>query len=139
MIKPEHLLSVIKINGLSLESSDEEILNVLVAAHYLREEAQETLQLIRHKITPSDTRTDGLHKIFFSDIHLQPQEVSHLLGINIEVTSRVQSNRRTTNISPMQFIAIWFVSLVIALTGILFYMYLNEIGLFHPTLRAPWE
>ena len=139
MIKPDQLQSIIRINGLSLDSADEEIVDVLAAAHYSREEAVESLQLIRQNITPSETRTDGLHKVFFSDIHLRPQEVSQLLGIDIKVTHQICSHRRASELSLLHFVVILLLSLVIAVTGVLSYMYINDIGLFHPTLNAPWE
>lgn len=138
MIKRDHFETLLKINGLTTESPDEQIIAVLVGAHYVLEEAQEIVSLFRQNITANTIRTDGLHKVFFSDAHLQPQEVSRLLGINVEVTEKIKHYRRNERPTPMQFVLIWFFSVVIALTGILFYMYLNQIGLFHPILTLPW-
>lgn len=138
MIKRDHFETLLKINGLTTESPDEQIIAVLVGAHYVLEEAQEIVSLFRQNITANTIRTDGLHKVFFSDAHLQPQEVSRLLGINVEVTEKIKYYTYNGRPTPMQFVLIWFLSVVIALTGILFYMYLNQIGLFHPILTLPW-
>lgn len=138
MIKPDHLESLLKINGLNADATDEAIEAVLEGARYTKDEAKEIISLYRQHITPQETRTDGLHKVFFTDVHLQPHEVSRLLGVEISVTEERKPRRRETTISPMQFVFIWFISVVVALTGILFYMYINQIGLFHPMVTSPW-
>lgn len=138
MIRPNHLESLLKINGLTANATDEAICAVLEGARYTKEESREILNLYRQHITPQETRTDGLHKVFFTDVHLQPHEVSRLLGVEVKVTEERAPRRRSATISPMQFVFIWFISVVVALTGILFYMYINQIGLFHPMIASPW-
>ncbi len=139
MIKRDHLLSFLKINGLSLDSSDQDIIAALAAARYSSEETTEMLGLLRQNITPNQTRTDGLHKVFFSDIHLEPGEVSRLLGVDIVVSDQIKVMKKRSHINPGELVIIGVVSALLAFTGLLSYMYLHEIGLFYPPLHVPWE
>jgi hypothetical protein len=126
------ITTLLKINGFAETSSDEDIRAVLLSAKYSEAEVTAALVILRENNLATTTRTDGLHKIFFSDDQLKPSEIAGLLGVDINLDSPVSPRSRNNAMPFFYFVFIWFVSVVLAVSGILFYMYINQIGLFHP-------
>lgn len=134
MITKEQIEAILKINGIPIESNDEQIRTVLLNARFTPEEAETAIGVLHNKISDQRTRIDGLHKVFRTDTTLKPNEISSLLGIEIEVPEGHLVVHKTHKLKGWHFIVVWFVSVVFAVTGILFYMYLNQVGLFHPSM-----
>lgn len=124
--------TLLKINGFGDTASDEEVRAVLLSANYSEDEVDNALVLLRESDLATSTRTDGLHKVFFSDDQLRPSEISGLLGVEVNLENPISRRSRNNTMPLLHFILIWFISVVFAVSGILFYMYINQIGLFHP-------
>lgn len=137
MISREQVESLLKINGMSAASPDEHIRSVLLSARYNRDEVDTALMVLREDMKTKQTRVDGLHKIFRSDESLRPKEISKLLGIEVDASQFVEVSQTQRDYATIQYIVVWFFSVVLAVSGILFYMYVNQVGMFHPTVDAP--
>ncbi len=124
--------TILKINGFDQSASDDQVRAVLLSARYTQEEVSEAISALRDTKSSAKEKL-GLHRVFYSDTHLQPSEISGLLGVDISVDAPISRHSSRSTVSIVQFVLIWFFSVVFAVSGILFYMYLNQIGLFHPT------
>ncbi|MEK7638647.1 MAG: hypothetical protein AAB388_00655 [Patescibacteria group bacterium] len=132
MVNKKQVETILKINGLTSRSPDEQIRSLLLSARFNKDEIDTALLVLReNKITRQQT-LDGLHKVFRTDNALKPREISSLLGVDMNVDTLPVSTRRRA-IVGWQFILVWLLAVMLAVTGILFYMYVNNIGLFHPS------
>lgn len=132
MIDKKHIESILRINGLGESAPDEQIRSVLLSASYNNDEVEAAMVVLRENTATSKTRVDGLHKVFRSDQALKASEISALLGIDIDVSEKVEGGVNARRYSLLHIIIIWFVSLLIATTGLIYYMYIQQTGFFHP-------
>lgn len=134
MINKNQIESILKINGVSSTSGDEVIRSVLLSARYNNDEVDTAIMVLRENVKTNKTRVEGLHKIFRTDEALMPEEISQLLGIDVDVESVSAINSKARSFSNAQLVAVWFLSVALALAGILAYMYLYKVGVFHPSM-----
>lgn len=133
MMKRDQIESVLKINGVQPTSPDEQIRSVLLSARYSKDEVDTAIMVLRENTKTNKTRVDGLHKVFRSNEGLRPDEISQLLGIEVNLSERVQARDDGKDFSRFQNVIIWTLSLALAILGLAFYMYIYKIGLFHPS------
>jgi len=132
MMKREQIESVLKINGVEPTSADEEIRSVLLSARYSKDEVDTAIMVLREDTKTKKTRVDGLHKVFRTNEGLRPDEISQLLGIEVNLNRRVPDDISELNrMSALQNVIIWVLSALIAVLGLVFYMYIYKVGIFH--------
>lgn len=134
MINRTQIKSLLKINGVPDTSPDEEIRSVLLSARYSNDEVDTAIMVLREDTKTNKTRVDGLHKIFRTDQALKPEEISQLLGIQVDLTNLPDQQTKSKTISGVYFVFIWMLSIIVALGGVLLYMYMYKIGVFHPSV-----
>ncbi len=135
-MQKQDIETILKINGVSPEAPDEEIRSVLLSARYNNDEVDTAVMVLKENTKTHQTRVDGLHKVFRSDEALNPQEISALLGIEVEVKElNIEKNNRR-QMGTIQSVFVGVVATVIAVSGILFAMYVNHVGIFHPAVTA---
>ena len=132
MIDRNHIERILRINGITPSQPDDIIRSVLLSARYNNEEVDTALMVLRENVATKKIRVEGLHKVFRTDESLQPDEISELLGIDVDISrySPEVVESRQSNLST--FIIIWIASVVIAVVGVLLFMHMNSIGPFHP-------
>lgn len=133
MIKRDQIETILKINGVAPTSPDEQIRSVLLSARYSKDEVDTAMMVLRENTKTNKTRVDGLHKVFRTDEALAPEEISQLLGIDIDLSDRVAPTSKVRDFSHLQYILVWVLSFMLALVGLLFYMYIYKVGVFHPS------
>lgn len=134
MMKRDQIESVLKINGVEPTSPDEQIRSVLLSARYSKDEVDTAIMVLREDTKTNKTRVDGLHKVFRTNEGLQPDEISQLLGIEVNLSDRVQVDAiQQKNFSKLQNVLITLLSISLAALGLAFYMYIYQVGLFHPS------
>lgn len=134
MIKRDQVENILKINGVAPTSPDEQIRSILLSARYSKDEVDTAIMVLRENERTNQTRVDGLHKIFRSDETLRPEEISQLLGIDIDPDQFVERLPHSRELSTWHHVAVWTLSILLALSGILVYMYLYQVGIFHPSV-----
>lgn len=132
MITRNQVETILKINGVPPTSADEQIRSILLSARYSNDEVDTALMILREDVKTKQTRVDGLHKVFRTGDALRSDEISSLLGIEISVEDKIEDRNKKKQISFVQYIVVWIFSVVLAVSGVLFYMYLHKIGVFHP-------
>ncbi len=139
MITRNELLEILKINGIPIDSSDDYISSVLLTVRYTKEEIKDALLVLRNGDSAEDKSKNGLHKLFRSDGSLRPDEITQLLGIEVEQKDIIKHTTKKHAISPQQLIFMWAFSFVLAGVGILVYMYVSQVGIFHPSVTLTMQ
>lgn len=126
--------SVLKINGCTGDCSDEQIREILLGARYSEAEVERALQILRERDLTQTVRADGLHTVFYTDNHLRASEISGLLGIDVDVDfdTRKAKEEQVPRFTFFEIIVIAALASVFAISGTVLYMYMNQIGIFHP-------
>lgn len=136
MITKNQIESILKINGISPTSSDEEIRSVLLSASFNKDEVDAAVMILRENVNTNQTRLDGLHKVFRTDDPLSAGEVSSLLGVDVNSTyayGDVEKAKTRSVSSSYYILVIIFLSFIVAVIGMLVFMYLFKVGVFHPS------
>ena len=133
MTDKRHIESILKVNGLAPTAPDEEIKSVLLSARFNDDEVDAALMILRENVRTNETRVDGLHKVFRTDTGLRPAEISKLLGIDVEVTTKESARPNTKRFSLLELILLSVASSLLAIVCLLMYMYSEGIGWFHPS------
>lgn len=132
MITKEEIKNILSVNGTNADSPDEDIRSILRTAQYSEEEVAEAINLLRQPALSENAREDGLHKIFRASQALNSEEVSQLLGIDMEITETVVcANKRKGRLTSKHYSLIWGFAVLLASTGVLLYMRFLEVGPFH--------
>ncbi len=142
MLDRTHLERVLKINGVTPTAADEEIRAVLLSAHYREDEVDTALMVLRENVDTKVARVDSLHKLMRTDQLLSAKEISSLLGIEVSVPAihRTKAPSPSAEVSVAQRLLIVILSVVIALMGLGFAMYVLKFGVFHATAAiVPYE
>lgn len=134
LINKKHLESLLHANGVKPPTTDEEIRSVLISARFKDNEVETALMILREDTKSHETRVETLHNVFRSDKKLRPQEISDLLGVEVNIddyagedTSRLQRDYR-----HVQILLSIILAMLIALGLIWFVMYNEKVGAFHP-------
>lgn len=137
MIDKKHIESVLKVNGVGASSPDDQIRSVLISARYGEDEVETALMVLRENTKTNETHVDGLHKVFRTDQNLKSSEIYDLLGIDTDIKDFTDIKQVVTSrrFNILQVVVLWSVSLILALTVVLFYMYSSHSGLFHPSVN----
>jgi hypothetical protein len=133
MINRDQIESILKINGVTPASPDEEIRSVLLSARYNHDEVDTALMVLRQNTKTKKTRVDGIHKVFRTDEGLNPSEISELLGIDVEHNDVISVSTKKRSFNNSQVLLVSALSFIIGVGGLAMYMYIHKIGFFHPS------
>lgn len=139
MITKSDLIGILKINGVPIDSPDDYISSILLNARYTKSEIDEALFVLRNGDSVEDGQKNGLHKLFRSDGSLRPDEITQLLGIEVNERDLIHKATKKHTISTKLLILMWILSFLLAGTGILVYMYVSQVGIFHPSVTLTMQ
>jgi len=134
MIERNHIEKILKINGMSPSEPDDVIRSVLLSARYNDDEIDTALMVLREDTKTKQVRVEGLHKVFRTDNALKPQEISDLLGIDVNLEHYLPPIVQSRTFVTPTLISVWILSLLLAVVGVLLYMHFNNVGIFHPSM-----
>lgn len=131
MISKEHIERVLRMNGLKPTASDEEIKSLLISAKWHKEDAELAVTVLRENKETHKTHVDTLHKVFTSDDRLDPESISSLLGIDVELNSNdincLRDQKQT--IAMSQIVGIVGMAVAMAFLAIMFLMWNQDMDL----------
>ena len=136
MIEKYHIENILKVNGVAPTSPEEVIRSVLLSARYNNDEVDAAIMVLRENTKTNETHVDGLHKVFRSDSVLSPEEISRLLGVDIELDDARARATRKREPSFTQYFVLVLIATCIATAGVVWAMQVHEVGPFHPTASA---
>lgn len=132
MIDRNRIEKILKINGLSSTSPEEEIRSILISARWEQDDVETALTVLRENKVTGASRVDTLHNVFLSDRRLSPEAIEDLLGIEVEMTSTDLNSLKVSrnNYSFLQIFGIIFYGSLLAVALVLGTMYFNNFGFF---------
>lgn len=136
MIDRSKIEALLKIQGIPPTAPDEQIRSVLLSAQYDDDEISTAITVLRENKLDNRSHINGLHKIYRTDNGLKPAEISALLGINVEVSDLQIKNHRQHGATNAHYFIILGLVLFLAIGGLMFAMFLNQAGPFHPSVYA---
>jgi len=119
---------------MSPSEPDDVIRSVLLSARYNDDEIDTALMVLREDTKTKQVRVEGLHKVFRTDNALKPQEISDLLGIDVNLEHYLPPIVQSRTFVTSTLISVWILSLLLAVVGVLLYMHFNNVGIFHPSM-----
>lgn len=137
MFQRQDIERFLKINGVSLEDTDEEIKSVLISAQWHKHDVEAAVLVLRENKKDHQTHVDSLHKVFRTDERMSPETISSLLGIEMNITSAEvirRHSKASRRIQPSQVLLIACMALALSLVFLFASMRYLEMGLFHKTL-----
>ncbi|MAZ30302.1 hypothetical protein CL655_03400 [bacterium] len=130
MIKKDVVERYLRANGVHPTAPDEQIKEVLFSAKWHEDDIDTALMVLREDPATHETHVDSLHKVFHSDERLQPETISALLGIEVDIKppeERQRSNRvATSSVMTMTVVAL-SLSFVFVMTA----MWYLKMGIFY--------
>lgn len=136
MFERSHLETILKINGVSITASPEEIKDILLSASYNNQEIESAINMLKENATDNPVKFNDLQKVFLRDQALKPSEISALLGIEVKIGDVQITHAKSRDMTLFQTFSVIILSLIVAFSGIIVGMYIYEAGLFHPTVTA---
>jgi hypothetical protein len=129
-----HIERVLKINGVDVTASDEEVRAVLLGARYSEQEVETAIAVLRSSTESGVKGTESLNKLIRTDSSLNAKEISKLLGIDIALPHASSRSTKTSerSMSIGHHVVIWSLAIIITILGIGLSMYALEFGFFHP-------
>lgn len=133
MYDRKHIERVLKINGLTVDSSDDEIRAIFGGAKYREDEIDQVIRVLRENVAPASEEDVLLaSKIMRTDRSLSASEVSKLLGIDVPVQALAAVQReKVDRLTGLHVIIITVLSLMVAGIGLGLAMYAQGFGVFY--------
>jgi len=131
MIKRAQIEKILRVNGVSTASPDDHIRSVLLSARFNKDEVDTAIMVLRENKDTKQIRVDGLHKVFRTDEALLPNEISELLGIDVDASTFYRPQTSVSTLAGIQYVTVWLFSVFFAVVTVLVIMYVNEVGPFH--------
>jgi len=133
MIDRTQLESFLQANGIKPTANDEEIRSVLVSAKWGEDDVSTAMSVLSENKVSYETHIDTFRKVFRTDEALTPQEISYLLGIDVNVSSNqiTKQNRRKNTPLCVSPAIILIGAAIAAFAAIGHIMYSQKIGPFY--------
>lgn len=137
MLDRTHIENFLRLNGVSPTAPDEEIKSVLISASWHQSDIDTAITVLRENTDTQRRRVDSLHRVFNTDDHLQPEMVSALLGIEMDVSPEQVALRRSRRggLPWSDILRILATSFTLSIIFVLVAMWYFEIGWFHQTVH----
>jgi hypothetical protein len=139
MFQRSHIEQLLRINGVESTAPDQEIKSILLSARWHEKDVETALLVLRENKASHETHVDSVHKTFRADDQLQPETISALLGIDVDIPKNAvitsRGGKRQFRLSMGQIIGISLISIIFSgffLFGSMWYL---EMGIFHITMR----
>lgn len=142
MFQRNQIEKLLKLNGVKLDSPDDEIKSILISAQWHDDDVEAAILVLRENKNNHNTHVDSLHKVFRTDDRLPPEAISSLLGIEMNVTSadiKLRHTRARGGVTPSQVMIVGGFSLVLSFVFIFAAMWYLKIGFFSPDSYLVYE
>lgn len=132
MLQKKQIEMILKVNGVDISSSDEEIRSVLLSASFKDNDIETAIMILKENTQTQTSKIEGLHKVFRTNQRLSSEEISTLLGIDVNIDELPAVRRRKNADSVwLQNISVIVTAIGTAFIGVVFAMYIYDVGLFH--------
>lgn len=132
MIDRKHIEQFLSVNGMTPDSPDEEIRSLLISARWHHHDVETALVVLREDPKTRKQRIDTVHRVFNAEQRLNPETISSLLGMDVEVDSVVADHRKDLRRRYLsQIYSIVILSVVASFVFLFALMWFMQVGVFH--------
>lgn len=138
MLQKKQIETILRVNGVDVNSPDDEIKSVLLSASFNDKDVETAIMILRENTVTNTSTVEGLHKVFRTNQKLSSNEISNLLGFSVDIhdikneSFTLRKNRRAENRLGFIFV----LATLMALVGMFLVMYIYKVGLFHPSVSS---
>jgi hypothetical protein len=136
MYSKKDIETVLRINGVDPTSPVATISAVLKEAGYTDTQIEDSLSVLSGRSDGVDRSNPAAQNLLRTEQPLKPQDISGLLGIDINISTIISAKDKRKDLSTSQVFLVIFLSIFSAVAAVLISMYLNDVGFFHPTVSA---
>ncbi len=139
MIDRDQVARILKLNGIDISAPADEIKSILLSANWREDDVETALTVLREDPVDHKEHVETLHKIFRSDEKLNPEIISGLLGVDLDISPNEMELRRKRargELTAGLAIHILMISLVLSSIFIFGSMWLLKVGVFHETVSG---
>jgi len=137
MIEREQVAKLLRLNGIDIKAPAEEIKSILLSAKWNNDDVETALTVLHEDPKSHKEHVETLHKIFTSDEKLNPEAISTLLGVDVDISAaeiEMRHRRAKGQLTAGLVMHILLVSLVLSSIFIFGSMWLLKVGIFHQTV-----
>lgn len=131
MLERKFIEKILTANGVNPNAADEEIKSVLISANWHKDDVDTAIMVLREDKVTHVQRVDSVQRVFRSDERLNPETISSLLGISIDVNSSYDNDNERGGMRISGAVGIIVVSLVFAVSFVMSAMWYLEMGPFY--------
>lgn len=132
MINRNHVEQFLRLNGLSSDAPETEIRSLLLSARWHQDDVETALVVLREDPNTHVQQVDSMHRVFTSDDKINPETLSALLGVDVQVNSvSAQHQDMMRRHYHTQLISIGILSFFGALVFLVGAMWFLKVGFFH--------
>lgn len=139
MIERAHIAQILRLNGIDIEAPPEQIKSILLSAKWHEDDVETALTVLREDPNDQQRHVETIHKVFRSDQRLNPETISSLLGIDVELSSQDIALRRKHargDLTSGIILHMLMMALVLSTLLIIGSMWLLKVGIFHQSVAA---
>lgn len=133
MIERSHIESILKANGVPFTANDDDIRGLLLSARWDNTDVESALHILKRTGSDGTPQVDSIHRVFHTDGHLTPHDISTILGVDVSLSSQDISgnqNKRRMSFVPHMVVA-GILALTVVIVGLGYMMYQSQNGIFH--------
>lgn len=134
MFQRSDVENFLKVNGISIDDSDDVIKSVLISAQWHKDDVDAAILVLRENKISKKTHVSSLHKVFRTDERLRPETISALLGIEMNVTPKDLKEHKQNHqmkLRPFQILQMILISIILSVTFMFGAMWYLKMGIFH--------
>jgi len=106
MINKAIVEQYLKANGVSVDAPDDDIKSILFSAKWHAEDIHTALMVLRENPKTREQHVDTLQKVFHSDNRLEPETISALLGIEVNIQSAEARAKARSSVDAQPFVIV---------------------------------
>lgn len=134
MVDRLHIQRILRLNGVSEIASPEEIKMVLLKAGLSLRDLDTVALFSENIVTNNEIATGGVQTLFKTDNALNPEHISSLLGIRVQV-SKIQLEKEYSVVSKavfaLQVLCTVTFTFLFATAGVIALLWYTKTGFFH--------
>jgi len=131
MIQKEAIEQYLQANNVPPTAPDEEIKEVLLRAKWHASDVEMALTVLRGNPSTQEMHADTLHRVFHSDERLQPETISALLGIEVDLSEVSERKKQRGTVAASSILTVFAVAVALSLTFVGIAMWVLQMGPFY--------
>lgn len=131
MISKEAVEHFLRANDVHPTAPDEQIKEILLRAKWNKRDVDTALTVLRENLVTNETYIDTLHKVIRTDERLQPDTISALLGVEVDVSEIEERDRQRRSVATSSILSVLAIAISLTIIIVGMTLWLLEMGPFY--------